>query len=100
MILFPPLHVGHPLGFASVASLEDLGLACEGQVGGGAFSWVAGVLEAPGTQGGWLLGQQGKKWSRRVWQPLLANTLLFSCLENSLPQQRSLTGHSLQGRKE
>ena len=24
--LFPPLHVGHPLGFAPVAALEDLGL--------------------------------------------------------------------------
>ena len=26
--------------------------------GGGAASWVASVLEAPGTQGGSLLGQQ------------------------------------------
>ena len=26
--------------------------------GGGASAWVAGVLAAPGTQGGWRLGQQ------------------------------------------
>ena len=26
VVLFPPLHVGHPLGFAPEASLEDLGL--------------------------------------------------------------------------
>ena len=25
-VLFPPLHVGHPLGFAPEAALEDLGL--------------------------------------------------------------------------
>ena len=26
VVLFPPLHVGHPLGFASEAALENLGL--------------------------------------------------------------------------
>jgi len=26
--------------------------------GGGAAAWVTGVLAAPGTQGGWRLGQQ------------------------------------------
>ena len=26
VILFPPLHVGHPLGFAPEAALEDLRL--------------------------------------------------------------------------
>ena len=26
MVLFPPLHVSHPLGFAPEAALEDLGL--------------------------------------------------------------------------
>ena len=31
-VLFPPLHVGRPLGFASEAALEGLGLLCEGQV--------------------------------------------------------------------
>ena len=32
VVLFPPLHVGHPLGFAPEAALEDLGCPCEGQV--------------------------------------------------------------------
>ena len=27
MALFPPLHVGYPLGFAPEAALEDLGLS-------------------------------------------------------------------------
>ena len=31
---------------------------CKGQCGGGAAAWVTGVLAAPGTQGGWRLGQQ------------------------------------------
>ena len=43
--------------------------------GGGAAAWVAGVLAAPGTQGNWRLGQQEIQCSRRVWQPVLANTL-------------------------
>ena len=49
--------------------------------GGGAAAWVAGVLAAPGTQGGWWLGQQEIQCSRRVWQPVLANMLQYSCLE-------------------
>ena len=32
MVLFPPLHVGCSLGFASESGLEYLGLPCEGQV--------------------------------------------------------------------
>ena len=31
---------------------------CEARRGGGAAAWIAGVLAAPGTQGGWRLGQQ------------------------------------------
>ena len=27
VVLYPPLHVSHPLGFAPEASLEDLGLS-------------------------------------------------------------------------
>ena len=50
--------------------------------GGGAAAWVAGVLAAPGTQGSWRLGKKGIKCSRRVWQPVLANTLRYSSLEN------------------
>ena len=50
--------------------------------GGGAAAWVSGVLAAPGTQGGWWPGQQEIECSRRVWQPVLANTLQYSCLES------------------
>ena len=42
--------MGHPLGFAPGAALEDLGLPLRGP--GGATAWVTGVLAAPGTQGG------------------------------------------------
>ena len=48
--------------------------------GGGAAVWVAGVLAAPGTQGSWRLKQQEIQCSRRLWQPVLANTLQCSCL--------------------
>ena len=68
--------------------------------GGGAAAWVAGVLAAPGTQGSWRPGQQEIQCSSRVWQPVLVNTLQYSCLENPPPWQRSLAGHSLQGCKE
>jgi len=40
--------VSCPLGFASGRA----------RCGGGAASWVAGVLAAPGTQGIWQLEQQ------------------------------------------
>ena len=50
--------MGHPLGFAPEAALEDLSLPREGQVWSGAAAWFAGVLAAPGTQGSWQLGQQ------------------------------------------
>ena len=50
--------------------------------GGGAAAWVAGVLAAPGAQGGWRQGQQKIWCARRAWQPVLANTLQYSCLEN------------------
>ena len=59
MVLFPSLHVGHPLGFAPEAALEDLGLPpVSARCGGGAAAWVTGVLAAPGTQGSWQVGQQ------------------------------------------
>ena len=48
--------------------------------------------------GSWQVGQQEIQCSRRVWQPVLANTLQYSCLKN--PRQRGLAGHSLQGLKE
>ena len=58
MVLFPPLHVGCPLGFAPEAALENLGLPVRARCGGGAAAWVTGVLAAPGTQGSWQVGQQ------------------------------------------
>ena len=50
--------------------------------GGGAAAWVVGILAAPGTQGSWRLGQQEILCSKRVWQPVLASMLQYSCLEN------------------
>ena len=61
VVLFPPLHVGRPGGFAPEAALEELGFApVRARCGGGAAAWVAGVLAAPGTPGSWHLGQQEK----------------------------------------
>ena len=77
------------LGFAPVRA----------RCGGGAAAWLAGVLAAPASQGSWWLGQQEIQCSRRWWQPVSANTLQYSCLENPSPRQRSLPVHSLQGRR-
>ena len=49
MVLFPSLHVGHPLGFAPEAALEGLGLP----------------LGGPGAEVGQLLGSQGL-WQHQV----------------------------------
>jgi len=57
--------------------------------GGGAAAWVTGVLAARGTQGDWQLGQQETECSRKAWQPVLANTLQYSCLENPLSDRES-----------
>ena len=58
MVLFPPLHVGCPHGFAPEAALEDLGLPLvRATCGDAAAAWVAGVLAAPGSQGSWRLQQ-------------------------------------------
>ena len=57
MVLFPPLHVGHPLEFPPEAVLEDLGLPQRGPgVEVVQLLVVAWVLAATGTQGGWRLG--------------------------------------------
>ena len=45
MVLFPPLHVGHPLRFAPEAALEDLGLLMCGP--------RVGVVQLLGLQGFW-----------------------------------------------
>ena len=57
--------------------------------GGGAAAWVAGVLAAPGTQGGWQLGQQEIESSRRLWQPVLANMPVFLPGEPPLPDREA-----------
>ena len=49
MVLFPPLHVGHPLGIAPEAALEDLGLP----------------LLGPGVEVVQLLGPQGF-WQHQI----------------------------------
>ena len=55
--------------------------------GGGEAAWVAGVLAAPGTQGGWWLAQQEVQCSRSIWQTVMANMLQYSCLENPLTEK-------------
>ena len=47
VVSFPPLHVGHPLGFASEALLEDLGLPLRGP--------DVEVVQLLGSQGFWQL---------------------------------------------
>ena len=49
---------------------------------GGAAAWGTGVLVAPGPQGSDKLGKQETYCSTRVWQPVLGNTLQYSCLKN------------------
>jgi len=47
VVLFPPLHVGRPLGFACCPG--GLGFApVRARCGDSAAAWVAGVLAAPG----------------------------------------------------
>ena len=51
MVLSPPLHVGHPLGFAPEAGPRGLGSApVSARCGGGAASWVTGPLAVPGIK--------------------------------------------------
>ena len=45
MVLFPPLHVGHPPGFVPEAALEDLGLLLRGP--------DVEVMQLLGLQGFW-----------------------------------------------
>ena len=58
MALFPPLHVGHPLGFAPEAALEDLGLPLSGPgVEVVRLLGLQGFWQHQVLRGGWL-GQQ------------------------------------------
>ena len=86
------------MGFAPEAAWGAWIGPVRARCGGGAAAWVAGVLAAPGTQGGWRLGQQEMQCSRRYgsqYWPLHSSVLAWRN-----PQQRSLAGHSLQGHKE
>ena len=77
---------GSSTGVCSWGCPGRLGLApLRAKCGAGVVAWVTRVLAAPGTQGSWQLGQQEIWCSRRVWQPVLANTLQYSCLENPPP---------------
>ena len=49
---------------------------------------LQGFWQPQVLRGGWWLGQQEIQCSRRVWQPVLANTLQYSCLENSLSDRK------------
>ena len=51
VVLFPPLHVGCPLGFSSSGCHGGLGFSpVRARCGGGTAAYVTGVLAAPGTR--------------------------------------------------
>ena len=60
MVLFPPLHVGHVLGFAPEAALEDLGLP----LGGPGVEMVQ-LLESQGFRQNQVLKGVGSQGSRK-----------------------------------
>ena len=78
---------------------------CEGQL----WRWCSCLgcrgSGTQGTQGAWQLGQQEIQCSRRVWQPVLANTLQYavaakslqSCLTLCDPMDGSPTGSPVPG---
>ena len=82
VVLFPPLYVSRPVGFAPEAALEELGLPCEVQV----WRWCNCVScrgsGRPGIQGSWWLWQLEIQCSRRVRKTVLAHMLQYSCLES------------------
>ena len=52
MVLFPTLHVGHPLRFSSSGCPEGFVFApLRARCGGGAAAWVSGVLAAQVLRG-------------------------------------------------
>ena len=71
---------GHPLGFAPAAALEDLGLPLWGP--GMGVEQLLGLQGFWQHHGSWRLGQQEIQCSRGVWQPVLASTFQYFCLEN------------------
>ena len=74
--------MGHSLGFAPEAALEDLVLPLWGQVWKWC-SWLCCRGSGSTRYSGELVARAvGNKCSRRVWKPVLANTLQYSWLEN------------------
>ena len=58
--------------------------------GGCIVAWASGVLAAPRTQGSWWLMQQEIQCSRRVWQPVLTNTVQYwGTLRENLPDREA-----------
>ena len=79
-VLFPPLHVGRPWGLLLSLPWGAWIAPVRARCGGGAAAWVTGVLAAPGTQGGWRLGQQETQCSRRYgsqYWPLRSSVLAW-----------------------
>ena len=86
MVLFSPLHVGRPLGFAAETALEDLGLPLSGsgvEVVQLLLSWgfwqhqvLRGVGNYDSSKYSALEGYGNQYWP---------NTLQYSCPENSPP---------------
>ena len=79
VVLFPPLHLGRPRGFAPEAALEGLGLPVRagvelGRLLGSQGVWQHQVLRGAGGSGA------GNVVSGRGWQPGSASTLQCSCL--------------------
>ena len=73
VVLFPPLHVGRPLGFAPEAALEALGLPCEGQ----AWRWCS------------CLGHRGSgstRYSGELAARAAGNTVLEKGMATSIGQ--------------
>lgn len=108
---FAALHLGFNCGFNSTsacgsstgiapeAALEDWVCPVRARCRGGAAAWVAEVLAAPGTQGSWWLEQQEILCSRRVWQPVFANTLPIFAWRTPMTEKPGRT-HSPQVCKE
>ena len=89
--------MGGPLEFSSWGCPEVLGLAPHSVWGGGgAESQCLSHSDSGSTRNSgqgvgwsWWLGQQEIECSRRVWQPILANMLQYSCLENPLSDKEA-----------
>ena len=81
---------GSSTGVCSWGCPGGLGFApVRARSGGGAAAWMKGFWQHQVLKGGWRLGQQEIQCFRRGWQPVLANTLQYSCLEDSLPDREA-----------